>query len=192
MASLIDLADIRFGKLSGGQQQRVLFAIAICGNPELLFLDEPTVGLDVEARRQFWKVIRQLKAQGVSILLTTHYLEEADALADTIYVLSRGKIIAHGTPDQIKQHSAGRIIRCKCSLKAQSIRDREEVLSIKKEGGLMEIRSQSIEGTLRFILNEDKNLSELSLLNASLEQAFVEIINNDWVTEPKKAKEYEY
>src|SRR5437588_4419711 len=85
-AGLEKLRDRKFGDLSGGQRQRTLFALAICGNPDLLFLDEPTAGLDVEARRALWEEIRRLVARGKTVLLTTHYLEEADALADRIAV----------------------------------------------------------------------------------------------------------
>jgi ABC-2 type transport system ATP-binding protein len=84
----------------------VLFALAICGNPDLLFLDEPTVGLDVEARRGLWKHIRGFVSRGGSVLLTTHYLDEADALADRIAVIDGGRIIAQGTPAEIKQRCA--------------------------------------------------------------------------------------
>ena len=111
MAGLAGFADARFGTLSGGQRQRVLFALAICGNPELLFLDEPTVGLDVEARRQLWNAIRTLVKDGRSILLTTHYLEEADTLADRIVVLQQGRIVADGSPEEVKQRVAGRRVR---------------------------------------------------------------------------------
>jgi ABC-2 type transport system ATP-binding protein len=89
--------------LSGGEQRRLLFALAICGDPDLLFLDEPTTGLDIEARRGMWSQIRALCAEGKTVLLTTHYLEEADQLADRIVVLKRGKIAADGTSQQIKR-----------------------------------------------------------------------------------------
>jgi ABC-2 type transport system ATP-binding protein len=95
-----------FGDLSGGQKQRLLFALAICGNPELLFLDEPTVGLDVEARRALWTRIRGFVARGGSVLLTTHYLDEADALANRIVVINEGRIVAEGTPAEIKTRGA--------------------------------------------------------------------------------------
>ena len=101
-AGLTALADRKYGELSGGQQQRVQFALAICGNPELLFLDEPTVGLDVITRRQFWQEVRRLSHSGRGILLTTHYLEEADALADRVVVLHEGTILADGTPSTLK------------------------------------------------------------------------------------------
>ena len=85
------MSDRKFGDLSGGQRQSTLFALAICGNPDLLFFDEPTVGLDVEARRALWEEIRRLVARGKTVLLTTHYLEEADALADRIAVIQSGR-----------------------------------------------------------------------------------------------------
>src|SRR6185312_2286446 len=91
-AGLDGLQNRRFGKLSGGQQQRVFFALAICGDPEILFLDEPTVGLDIEMRQVMWESIRGFVARGRSVLLTTHYLGEADALADRIALIQKGSI----------------------------------------------------------------------------------------------------
>ena len=101
-AGLGGLEHRLFGELSGGQKQRVLFALAICGNPDLLFLDEPTAGLDVEARRALWGRIRGFVARGGSVLLTTHHLDEADALAHRVAVIDRGLIVAEGTPAEIK------------------------------------------------------------------------------------------
>src|SRR5262249_28693980 len=97
IAGIEDIAHRQFGDLSGGQKQRVLFALAICGDPDLLFLDEPTVGLDVEARHLLWHEIRAMLGRGKTVVLTTHYLEEADALADRIAVINKGSIIAEGT-----------------------------------------------------------------------------------------------
>jgi len=105
-AGLTGIENRLFGELSGGQKQRVLFALAICGNPRLLFLDEPTVGLDVEARRALWSRIRSFVARGGSVLLTTHYLDEADALANRIAVINQGRIVAEGTPAEIKARGA--------------------------------------------------------------------------------------
>ncbi|HXS97372.1 MAG TPA: ABC transporter ATP-binding protein [Candidatus Limnocylindrales bacterium] len=102
-AGLQGIENRLFGELSGGQKQRVLFALAICGNPQLLCLDEPTVGLDVEARRALWRSIRAFQARGGSVLLTTHYLDEADALANRIAVIAEGRIVAQGTPAEIKR-----------------------------------------------------------------------------------------
>jgi len=122
VAGLEKLSDRKFGELSGGQKQRVLFALAICGNPDLLFLDEPTVGLDVEARRMLWDEIRQLVQRGKTVLLTTHYLQEADALADRVAVLNKGEIVAEGTPAEIKAQTAGKKIRCITSLSFDVLR----------------------------------------------------------------------
>ncbi|HEX8251972.1 MAG TPA: ABC transporter ATP-binding protein [Thermoanaerobaculia bacterium] len=101
-AGLTGLERRKFGQLSGGQQKRVLFALALCGNPDLLVLDEPTTGLDVEARRALWKQVRAFVARGKSVLLTTHYLAEAEALAQRVVVLDKGRIVAQGTPHEIK------------------------------------------------------------------------------------------
>jgi ABC-2 type transport system ATP-binding protein len=105
-AGLGGIENRQFGELSGGQKQRVLFALAVCGNPDLLFLDEPTVGLDVEARRALWGRIRAFVARGGSVLLTTHYLDEADALANRVAVINQGRIIAEGTPAEIKARTS--------------------------------------------------------------------------------------
>lgn len=105
-AGLQGLEKRKFGQLSGGQQKRVLFALALCGNPDLLVLDEPTVGLDVEARRALWKQIRAFIAGGRSVLLTTHYLAEAEALADRVVVIHKGVAMAEGTPKEIKGDAA--------------------------------------------------------------------------------------
>ncbi|HEV7767010.1 MAG TPA: ABC transporter ATP-binding protein [Thermoanaerobaculia bacterium] len=101
-AGLEGLEKRKFGQLSGGQQKRVLFALALVGNPDLLVLDEPTVGLDVEARRSLWKQIRAFIAGGRSVLLTTHYLAEAEALANRVVVIHKGTVMAEGTPYEIK------------------------------------------------------------------------------------------
>src|SRR5438067_4375003 len=112
IAGLEQLKDRKFGLLSGGQKQRVLFALAVCGNPHLLFLDKPTLRLDVEARHLLWDEIRRLLRRGKTVVLTTHYLEEADALADRIVVINKGSVIAEGTPAEIKSLTAGKKIRC--------------------------------------------------------------------------------
>lgn len=102
VAGLAGLENRKYGELSGGQKQRLLFALAICGRPDLLFLDEPTAGLDPEARRAIWKQIRGVVSAGASVLLTTHYLEEAEALAHRVAILASGRIIAEGTPTEVK------------------------------------------------------------------------------------------
>ncbi len=109
-AGLHGLEDRLFGALSGGQKQRVLFALALAGDPDLVVLDEPTVGLDIEARRSLWTQIRFLAARGKTVLLTTHYLEEADALASRIVVMAHGRVVCEGTPDEIRTQGAARTL----------------------------------------------------------------------------------
>jgi ABC-2 type transport system ATP-binding protein len=111
LAGIADLGDRRVEKLSGGQTQRVRFALALAGDPELLFLDEPTAALDVEARRNFWRSVEAITEQGTTVLFATHYLDEADANASRIIVVNHGRIIADGTPSQIKAYTATRTLR---------------------------------------------------------------------------------
>ena len=110
-AGITDLAGRRVGACSGGQQQRVRFALALLPDPELLVLDEPTSGMDVEGRREFWAAIRADAERGRTVLFATHYLEEADAYADRIVLLSRGEVVADGTAAQVKARAAGRTVR---------------------------------------------------------------------------------
>ncbi|HEX2164531.1 MAG TPA: ABC transporter ATP-binding protein, partial [Thermoanaerobaculia bacterium] len=107
LAGLEGLEKRAYGQLSGGQKQRLCFALAVCGDPDLLFLDEPTAGLDVASRRGLWERIRALVARGRTVLLTTHHLDEADALADRVVVLQAGRVLAQGTPAAIKRQAAG-------------------------------------------------------------------------------------
>jgi len=110
-AGITGIADRRVGKCSGGEQQRLRFAMALMSDPELLVLDEPTTGMDVEGRRTFWTAIRQDAELGRTVLFATHYLEEADAYADRIVLLRHGQIVADGTASEIKAKAAGRTVR---------------------------------------------------------------------------------
>ncbi len=166
-------------KLSGGQKQRLLFALAICGNPELLFLDEPTVGLDVESRHGFWAAIRNLKQQGRSIVLTTHYIEEADALADRIVVINRGRIIAEGTPAEIKQSVARRHIRCVTKLNAAQIKMLPDVTSVQADGERLDIVAACPESVLFEMLKLDPTLHDLEVTGAKLEEAFLALTDDN-------------
>ena len=111
LAGVADLAERRVEKLSGGQTQRVRFALALAGSPELLFLDEPTAALDVEARRNFWRSVETISEQGTTVLFATHYLDEADANASRIIVVNHGRVVADGTPSEIKAYTANRTLR---------------------------------------------------------------------------------
>ena len=119
IAGLTEIADKLFGKLSGGQKQRMLFALALCGDPDLLFLDEPTLGMDIEARRALWDQVRLLAARGKTVLLTTHYLPEAEALATRVLVLQAGRIVAEGTPAELKGRVQMTTVRCQTSVSVQ-------------------------------------------------------------------------
>jgi ABC-2 type transport system ATP-binding protein len=174
-AELTSVADRKYGHLSGGQRQRVQFALAICGNPDLLFLDEPTVGLDVEARRGFWTRIRALATVGRTIVLTTHYLEEADALADRIVMLSRGSIVADGAPHELKARVAARRIRCVTSLPAAAVEALEGVMSVRRDGSATEILTSNAEHVVRQLLLRDASLSGLETSGAGLEDAFLRL-----------------
>lgn len=172
-AGLEKLRDRKFGELSGGQKQRVLFALAICGNPDLLFLDEPTVGLDVEARRMLWDEIRQLVSRGKTVLLTTHYLQEADALADRVAVINQGEIIAQGTPAEIKGQTSGKRIRCITSLSAERVLQMAGVTEVKQDREAIEIHATEAEPVVRELLALDPKLSGLEITTAGLEEAFL-------------------
>ncbi|MEO8200925.1 MAG: ABC transporter ATP-binding protein [Gemmatimonadota bacterium] len=185
-AGLTGFEKRRFGALSGGQKQRALFALAICGNPDLLFLDEPTVGLDVEARRDFWEQIRRLVQQGRTVLLTTHYLEEADALADRVAVLNHGQIIAEGTPAEIKSRAAGRRIRCVTALTLEAIRAIPGVHDVRSQKNGIEIFTSQPESIVRILLARDSNLSDLEVSHAGLEEAFL-ALTTDSPAQPREA-----
>jgi len=172
-AGLQEIKDRVFGELSGGQRQRVLFALALCGDPDILFLDEPTVGLDVESRRVLWEEISKLIARGKTVLLTTHYLEEADALADRVVVINRGEIIAEGTPAEIKASTAGRRIRCVSSLDIETVRSLPGVNDVRRDRDALEIRAASAEPILRELLARDAGLAGVEVTSAGLEEAFL-------------------
>jgi ABC-2 type transport system ATP-binding protein len=173
IAGLENVSRRKFGDLSGGQRQRVLFALAICGDPDLLLLDEPTVGLDVEARRGLWEQIRRMVDRGKTVLLTTHYLQEADALADRIAVINQGQIIAEGTPAEIKAQAGGRRIRCVTALSPASLRQIPGVSEVQQDREAMEIHAREAEPVVRELLARDPSLSGLEITTAGLEEAFL-------------------
>ncbi len=173
IAGITDIKDRAFGELSGGQKQRVLFALALCGDPDIIFLDEPTVGMDVEARRGLWEQIRKLIARGKTVLLTTHYLEEADALADRVVVINQGQIIAEGSPAEIKAQTAGKKIRCITRLSLVEVQAIAGVLSVAQDRDAIEIRAAIAEPVVRELLGRDATLSGIEISSAGLEEAFL-------------------
>jgi ABC-2 type transport system ATP-binding protein len=187
-AGLEGIEERFFGQLSGGQKQRVLFGIALAGDPDLIFLDEPTVGLDIEARRGMWAQIRSLAARGKTVLLTTHYLEEADALAHRIVVIAKGKVVCEGTPSEVKSIGAGasksgpqnglKIIRCVTTLSAQHLEAMAGVTHIDRSGAVTSITSSQPEATLREMLALDLGLHALEVQSPLLEDAFLALTSD--------------
>src|ERR1700719_4595548 len=184
-AGLQNLSERKFGDLSGGQRQRVLFALAICGDPDLLFLDEPTAGLDVEARRMLWDEIRRMVSRGKTVLLTTHYLQEADALADRVAVINQGEIIAQGTPNEIKAKTSGKRIRCITSLSVNALRQIPGVTEAKEDREAVELHAIEAEPVVRELLARDAQLCGLEVTSAGLEEAFL-ALTRDTGREPNR------
>lgn len=183
---LDDIKDKYFGSLSGGQKQLVLLAIALCGDPELLFLDEPSVGMDVTTRRILWQVIERYKSLGKTIMLTTHYLEEADALADRIVVLKNGNIIADDTPQGLKVAFSHKLIKAKTSLTMDVVRKLEGVINVAQYGSYLEVTSTNAATAVAKWHALDPAIDDLTITNCDLEQAFIQL-TTEQINEEKVA-----
>ncbi len=181
-AGLADKATALTATLSGGQRQRLYFALAIVGDPDLLFLDEPTVALDVESRQVFWSYIGGLVKRGKTIVLTTHYLDEADALANRIIVIGEGAIIAEGTPSAIKARVGGKTVRFRA---AGTDETRLAALSgvggVRCNGDRFEFYTLHPEAALARLFAAGIGLSELEVVGAGLEEAFLAITHKEGV-----------
>lgn len=173
IAQLEGIEDRLFEQLSGGQRQRLLFGLAICGDPELIFLDEPTVGMDIEARRGLWRQIRSLAARGKTILMTTHYLEEADALASRIVVIDKGRVVAEGTPAEIKSRTSSRRITCRTALSTAQLWALPGVIDVQQNEGRTTVTAGHAESVVRQMLTYDATLSGLEIVSPGLEEAFL-------------------
>ena len=163
----------RYGTMSGGQKRRVQLALALCGNADYILLDEPTVGLDIEARHTFWQVIRELVGEGGGVVLTTHYLEEADALADRILVMAEGRIIADGTPADIKALAGGKIIEFRTAATAAELANLVAVEAVSPVGDRMRLTSNAAEETLKALFAAGIGIEDISVESAGLEAAFL-------------------
>ena len=172
-AGLEGLEKRLFGKLSGGQQRRVLFAMAIAGAPELLVLDEPTVGLDVEARRALWMQVRALAARGTAVLLTTHDLAEAAALATRVVMIHRGRTVADGTPAEVAALVGQRRLRCRTAIDPAVVGTWPEVSGADSVDGRLIVTTNAPEAVLRRLIASDSQFSDLEVSGASLEDALV-------------------
>jgi ABC-2 type transport system ATP-binding protein len=174
-AGLHGLEGRLFGKLSGGERQRVLFALALVGDPELLFLDEPSVGMDVESRRGFWGYVQGLRERGKGVLLSTHYLEEADALADRVVVLHHGRVIADGPPSAIKRLAAGKRVRCVTRLDDAVLRLLPGVQSLSRDRDAALLVTSQAEALVRELMARDPQLSDLEVSGVALDEAFLKL-----------------
>lgn len=175
MTNTTALADRSYGKLSGGQKRQVQFALAMCGRPKLLFLDEPTVGLDIQARKLMWASLRRLVDEGSSIVLTTHYLEEAEALADRVMVLAKGRVIASGTVNEIRSLVVRKQINCSTSLNIAQIQGWPEVESVTSDQQGVHITANNAEAVIRRLMAADDDVQNLEVHRAGLAEAFAEL-----------------
>jgi ABC-2 type transport system ATP-binding protein len=179
MASLGDKPNVRAENLSGGQRQRLYFALAVCGDPDLIFLDEPTAGLDVESRQVFWQQIRDFMRAGKTILLTTHYLEEADALADRIVLIDRGRVIADESPAAIKSRVAGK--RVSFDLTTPFSEDAFSGLPVQGldlSAHRVRCLSPEPETVLRELFARGVPIRNLEVVGAGLDEAFLNLTQN--------------
>ena len=176
MAGLEGLERRRCGALSGGQQRRVQFALAIAGRPDFLVLDEPTTGMDIDARRALWSAVRAEIARGAAVLLTTHHLDEAEALADRIVVIDHGRVIADGAPEAIKSQVSAVAIRCRTRLTDTDLEGLARVTSVSREGGRVTLLTTSAPATLRELLARDETIDDLTVTGASLEDAVTRLV----------------
>lgn len=176
LAGLGALGATRVGALSGGQRQRLFFALALAGDPDALFLDEPTVGMDIEARQIFLASLRRFAGEGKTIALTTHYLEEADQLAQRIVVIDRGAVIADATPGEIKARVAGKRVRFRAGgpLGDEVLRDLP-VQSLEIADHRVSLLSNEPEAVLRELFARGVAVSDLEVVGATLEEALLNL-----------------
>jgi ABC-2 type transport system ATP-binding protein len=163
-------------KLSGGQAQRVRFAVALVGDPDLLLLDEPTAGIDVEGRRDFWQSMRDIAGQGKTVVFATHYLEEADAYADRIVLIAQGQVVADGPATEIKARAASRTIRgTLADADTAALRALPGVLAADRRGAAVILSCSDADAALRALLGAFPGIRDVEVRGGSLEEAFMEL-----------------
>ncbi len=176
IAGLEQTAGQRTQKLSGGQTQRVRFAIALVGDPQLLVLDEPTVALDVEARREFWATMRRFAARGKTVLFATHYLEEADANADRAVLMAHGRVVADGSTTEIKARVGTRTLRATLpAVTPEELALLEGVGSAERHGDSVLLRCSDSDRAIRALLALHPAARDIEITGAGLEDAFLEL-----------------
>jgi ABC-2 type transport system ATP-binding protein len=175
MAGLEEKADALVKELSGGQRQRLYFALAVCGDPEVLFLDEPTVGMDVEGRRSFIERIAEFAQMGRTVVLTTHYLEEADQLAKRVIVIDRGLVIADASPQEIKSKVAGKRVRFTAVALTDKDLDGLPITTSTVTDHTVQLFTNQPEAVLRELFRQGIEISDLEVSGADLEDAFISL-----------------
>ncbi len=178
LCDLGDFLDRDSKKLSGGQRQRVLLAIALVNDPDIVFLDEPTTGLDPQARRNFWELVRLIKGRGKTLLLTTHYMEEAYALCDEVAIMDRGRVIAQGEPDRLlKEHFDGVTIELpKADYRAPASGVPGKVV---ERGETVEVMTADVDGALAALTAAGTKFSRLKVRARTLEDLFLELTGRE-------------
>jgi len=181
LCALADILNRDTRKLSGGQRQRLLLALALINDPELIFLDEPTTGLDPQARRNFWELVTLVKSRSKTIVLTTHYMEEAYALCDEIAIMDKGKIVSQGTPAQLlSEHFGDVVLQIPKADAAHNIF--EQGLSVMEAADFVEIRTSTLHHTLQQLIQNGTNLDRLRIRAWTLEDLFINVTGK-----PKKS-----
>src|ERR1700693_5610632 len=178
MAGLEEKAGALVKELSGGQRQRLYFALAVCGDPEVLFLDEPTVGMDVEGRRSFIERIAEFANLGRTVVLTTHYLEEADQLAERVIVIDRGLVIADASPREIKSKVAGKRVRFTAVALTDKDLDGLPMTTSTVTDHHVQLLTNQPEAVLRELFRRGVEISDLEVSGADLEDAFISLTSH--------------
>jgi ABC-2 type transport system ATP-binding protein len=181
LADLEQVARRQVQRLSGGQRQRVRLALALAGNPELLILDEPTAALDVDARRTFWQRVHGYVSAGRTVLFATHRLEEADAVADRVVVIAGGRLLADGTPEQVKAQAAGRstISVAADSLSRELLERLPAVAAVEEDRGRLTLHSADPDVTVRALLQHAPQVRGLEVTRAGMEAAFLHLTHQE-------------
>lgn len=167
----------RTEKLSGGQKRRVSFALALAGNPDILFFDEPTVGMDVSSRQNFWEKIKEYAKQGKTIIFTTHYLQEADDYADRILLFNNGKLLMEGSPSEIKSKVTRQIVsfQIPANFPFHEFKNLPYILSVFEESGRIKIETTDSDKTIAKLFDEKVIVKDLQVEKGRLEEAFTQL-----------------
>lgn len=174
LCDLESLLDQVATRLSGGQKQRLMFALSLVNDPEFIFLDEPTTGLDPQSRRNLWKLIEQVKSQGKNVLLTTHYMDEAEILCDHLIIIDHGRIIAEGSPVALLREHFGYYYVCLDAPEFDRL-DYVPAEPVSRKNGRIEIQSRSVNDTLQQLLQRGALLNSLSVRQPTLEDLFLKL-----------------